>query len=316
MDDKSNVNELPSTKGLQPHPVVSVIIPVFNGARTICACLDSLLELSPRSPTHEIIVVNNRSTDNTAQLVGRYPNVALTNEERRGPAAARNKGLDMARGVYVAFIDSDCIVTPEWMIEAMDAFSDSGVLGVAGAIVGTTPANDIQDWLNVRGTLDPQRALAHPFLPYIQTANAIFRRETLLTVGGFTETISVAGGEDCDLSWRILTKLDGRFSYAPEALVYHDHRTTLRGVFRQSAAAARGSVCLAQIWGGSLPKRSWKTSAWEYSNLLYRAYAWVKSVLTGQPSKARLWALLDFVQAAGMRWGRLSGMFDAIRGNL
>nr|MBC8176705.1 glycosyltransferase family 2 protein [Candidatus Desulfacyla euxinica] len=85
---------------------ISIIIPVFNGAKYIKKCLDSLLnqELKPC----EIIVVDNGSTDDTVALVGNYKKIYLLEEKVPGAGMARNKGAGKARGLILAFIDADC----------------------------------------------------------------------------------------------------------------------------------------------------------------------------------------------------------------
>lgn len=89
---------------------LSIIIPVFNGANCICACIDSVLKQRD-ADKFQIIVINDGSTDNTAQIVGEYatkhPNITLVNQKNAGVSASRNRGTDIARGKYVTFIDAD-----------------------------------------------------------------------------------------------------------------------------------------------------------------------------------------------------------------
>jgi glycosyltransferase involved in cell wall biosynthesis len=84
---------------------VSVIIPVYNGARFISAALDSVLAQDVSSM--EIIVVDDGSTDETVNIVHRYPQATLLQQENQGPAAARNRGVERASGEFLAFIDAD-----------------------------------------------------------------------------------------------------------------------------------------------------------------------------------------------------------------
>ena len=209
-------------------PRVSVIVPVLNGIRTIRPCLDSLTALQQARPDVEVLVVDNGSTDGTRDVVREYPTVQLLVEsEIRGPSAARNAGAQVARGDILAFTDADCVVTAAWLEEALPRFLDCGVVGVGGAIEGVAPQNAIQQWMNDRRILDQEAALHNPIKPYLQTANAFFRRQAVLEVSGFDPSLPY--GEDCDLSWRIQEATGGRLDYAAAALVYHDHRCSLRG---------------------------------------------------------------------------------------
>ena len=86
---------------------VSVIIPVYNAEQYVQRCIDSALHQTLREI--EIIVVNDGSTDRTAQLCNSYDDKRITviNSENNGPATARNQGIDAASGDYIGFMDSD-----------------------------------------------------------------------------------------------------------------------------------------------------------------------------------------------------------------
>lgn len=97
-------------------PAVSVIVPVFNGAAHIGECLKSLKGQTLRRL--EIIVVDDASTDETATIIGQFAQVSdgrvrvLTQPSNQGVSAARNRGIDAARGTFVAFVDADDVVLP------------------------------------------------------------------------------------------------------------------------------------------------------------------------------------------------------------
>ena len=213
-------------------PNVSVIIPVYNGEATIGQCVESLLAQNYPKDRYEIIVVNNNSTDRTVEIVRQYP-VILQNEKKQGPAAARNRGLAHVRGEIVAFTDADCFADPRWLRELVDPFSDPTVGGVGGAIESASNATALERYADERPLLNhsfsPSRSL-----PYLITGNAAYRRELLNQVGGFDERFPLAAGEDTDLSWRILLATPYQLRYAPKAAVYHHHRYTLSGLFKQS----------------------------------------------------------------------------------
>lgn len=88
-------------------PVVSVIVPAYNAEKTIEKCLESLLNQTLKEI--EIIVINDCSKDNTLKILKKYKNKIklIDNKENLGPAASRNKGLDIAKGKYIGFVDSD-----------------------------------------------------------------------------------------------------------------------------------------------------------------------------------------------------------------
>jgi glycosyltransferase involved in cell wall biosynthesis len=92
-------------------PLVSVIIPVYNGARYLRAALESVFAQTYRS--FEVIVVDDGSVDDSGNIAQSFPDVLYVRQENQGVAAARNKGIEVARGEYFAFLDQDDLWTPE-----------------------------------------------------------------------------------------------------------------------------------------------------------------------------------------------------------
>lgn len=105
----------------------SIIIPVYNAASTLRRCLDSLLSQS--CPDAELLLINDGSTDLSGEICREYtqrcPNIVCWKTENRGVSAARNLGLDMARGTYILFVDSDDYVSPDYF-RAIDRSLDQG----------------------------------------------------------------------------------------------------------------------------------------------------------------------------------------------
>jgi glycosyltransferase involved in cell wall biosynthesis len=286
-------------------PEVSVVVPAYNASRTIERCIQSLLELAPDSPPHEIIIVDNGSDDGTAETIRKHPRITLVEEKAvRGPSAARNAGVRAAAGAVIAFTDADCVVTPGWLLHGVAPLGDPAVCGVAGLIMGVEPKNEVQQWMNSRNILDARAALANPFRPYVQTANAFFRREDFWKVNGFDTGLLC--GEDCDLSWRILEATQGRLELVPEALVYHDHRCSVRGLSRQSSKNASAGAYLAAKWGDALPPKYWKVSVWECLDLMRSGLHYAGASLPGAPPADRMNAKLDFLHRLGRKKGMIA----------
>lgn len=214
------------------HPLVSVIVPVYNGEATINRCIESLLAQDYPKERYEIIVVDNNSTDKTIELVRQYP-VLVLEESKQGPAAARNRGLTCARGEIVAFIDADSFAEAQWLRELVKPFSDPAVGGVGGVIEGTSRATTVERYGDDKRTFHHQLS-RFSFLPYLITGNAAFPKARIDSVGGFDENFTNPAGEDVDLSWRIQLDAPCTFVFAEKAVVYHKHRDTLVGLFTQS----------------------------------------------------------------------------------
>ena len=107
-------------------PIVSVITPAYNAEKTIEKCLNSLFNQTLKDI--EIIVVNDNSQDNTLKILNKYKDkiVLINNKKNLGPAGARNKALDVAKGTYIGFVDADDYVD-ETMYEKMVSFMSDEV---------------------------------------------------------------------------------------------------------------------------------------------------------------------------------------------
>ena len=91
-------------------PLVSVVVPVYNAEEFVGAAIESLLAQDYSS--FEVIVVDDGSSDASADVAGSFPGVQVVRQSNAGPAAARNAGIERARGEFVAFHDADDLVPP------------------------------------------------------------------------------------------------------------------------------------------------------------------------------------------------------------
>ena len=102
----------------EEHPLVSVIIPVYNGGRYLRAALESVFAQTYRP--FEVIVVDDGSVDDSGVIAQSFPDVRYIHQANQGVAAARNNGIDAARGEFFAFLDQDDLWTPEKLKLQMD----------------------------------------------------------------------------------------------------------------------------------------------------------------------------------------------------
>jgi glycosyltransferase involved in cell wall biosynthesis len=112
---------------------ISVVIPAYNEEKYIATTLDAVL--AQDYPDFEVIVVNNNSSDNTAQVIAAYEHdarIRIVNEAQQGLLFARNAGLAAATGEVLAQLDADCIPSTHWLSDAAAYFNDAKVVGVTG----------------------------------------------------------------------------------------------------------------------------------------------------------------------------------------
>ena len=261
--------------GQRTSPFVSVIIPVLNEERTIRECLTSLIKMDYPVDRREILVVDNGSTDRTAEIVKSFP-IQYLQEELRGAAAARNKGIKASRGEIVVFTDADCVVTTGWLWELVRAFDEEGVGGVAGEVVAYPPRTPAE-WYAARVRhLSPQKYLSRPLLPFAAFANLSFRRDVFDRIGLLDETIPL--GESTDFCTRLLQGTDLKLKYAPKALLFHRHRSTVWEFVRQQWKYGRGHAQLYIKYRREIPW-GWRQSVLAYRDLASAAWALAKSGL-------------------------------------
>ncbi len=224
-------------------PTVSVVVPVWNGEATIAACVESLVQLDYPAQRREILVVDNRSTDRTAEVVRSHGVRLLHEDAAQSSYAARNTGARAGCGDILAFTDADCIVERGWLRALVGALAAEDVGGVAGYIQASRRDSPVLQYQAER-SIRADRAFRHPARPFAQTANAAYRRSAFARLNGFDASI-VYGG-DLDLSWRMQRDLGLRLVYEPCALVWHQHRSTARGLFKLYEKNAIANCLLAQ----------------------------------------------------------------------
>jgi cellulose synthase/poly-beta-1,6-N-acetylglucosamine synthase-like glycosyltransferase len=275
------------------YPKVSVVVPVHNGARTIAACLGSLMALDYPKEALEIIVVDNNSRDATPDIIKQYPVKYYRLETRRTRAAARNKGIKESTGELIAFTDGDCVVDQDWLNYLVQGFTHPIIAGCGGRVLSYQPQNWIEQFYhNTEPTQETTVTGEKLFLPYIITRSAIFRRGGVEEVGLFDEDLCT--WTDIDLGWRIYLK-GYQFRYIPEAIIYHKYRDTFWGFCKHSFRYARAGPKLIQKYQ-NLKILSQPRSLSEWIESFFRPFRSIAHWSTlGKKKKAFQWKFLFLV---------------------
>ncbi len=199
-------------------PLISVIIPVYNGARTIRETISSVLAQSFEDL--EIIVINDGSTDNTAEILANLPNpkIKVYSFPNAGPSASRNRGFRLSAGNYIAYLDADDLWAKDKLKKQFQALQQHPAAGVAycwthhidesGQFV--RPGGKHQAEGNVMGHLLLNNILEHG-------SNPLIRRQAVAEVGGFDETLRTA--EDWDFYIRLAARYE--FVVVKKPLIYY-----------------------------------------------------------------------------------------------
>ncbi|MCO8126384.1 glycosyltransferase [Acidimicrobiia bacterium EGI L10123] len=286
----------------------AVVIPVHDGAGQITRTIDAVLGQS--TPPAEVVVVDNGSTDATAE-VARRAGARVVHEGRRGSYAARNAGVAATTSDTIAFTDADCVPDPGWVAAIERAFArDVAIDVVGGPVVAPIVRTASERWAEARHVLDQQRSWEAPsFLPFFATANAAWRRAALERIGGFDAAL--ASGGDVDACWR-LQRVGGHLAFAPDAVVIHAHRARVGDLLAQQHRYALGHGRLDGRWSSDPAYVSAAGTAAARLRAVWLLPARVpwRAVRRRDPAIAVLDALVRTTHEVGRRRGRRQPPLD------
>jgi glycosyltransferase involved in cell wall biosynthesis len=159
-------------------PLVSVIIPVYNGERYLAEAIESVLT-QPYRPI-EVMVVDDGSTDGSAEVVKRYaPTVQYVFQSHSGAGAARNQGINLAQGDFLAFLDADDLWVKDKLTRQMTVFCDDRSLDIVFGQVQQFRSPDLDDQLKRRILGDGE------VMPGYHPGTMLIRRDAFFRVGPF-----------------------------------------------------------------------------------------------------------------------------------
>ncbi|MEZ5659035.1 MAG: glycosyltransferase [Burkholderiaceae bacterium] len=206
----------PMPAGLSHWPTISVVMPVYNGAETIAESIRSALDQSV--PVHEIIVVDDGSTDGTIEQVQQFGDrVRIIRQNRGGNASARNQGVEAATGEWIAVLDADDIWAANKLERQVRLCEKADVIYSATRNFGD--CSYVGDTTSIAAQCQPEDPLRALLIDnYITHSSVLMRRRAALAVGNYDASLKTAC--DWDL-WLRLADAGYRFAGVPEVLVYY-----------------------------------------------------------------------------------------------
>lgn len=232
--------------------MISVVIPALNEEARITECLNALRAQTRQAD--EIIVVDGGSSDATVALARNFQAQVLHNP-RRHAAAARNIGINAAKGDIIAFTDADCIPAENWVEQIEAAFTDPLLEGLGGKVIAAPPENAEEAFwsklaLEVLMTFGDEAytVQAQTINDAFITANAAYRASLLHKLDGFDEWFA-NNAEDVDLTWRAL-QTGAVLRYIPAVQVAAHGVTTVKGIRKKSFRNGVSSSKLQKRYSG------------------------------------------------------------------
>ena len=206
-------------------PAISVVICTYNRAALLANGLQTLCEQTLAKSHYEVIVIDNNSKDETGAVTEdfcrRYPNIRYFFESQQGLSHARNRGWREAQAAYVAYIDDECKVPPQWLTIAkqiIDRLSPAVFGGPYYGYHNTLPPRWWKESYEAFEHSDTARALSEG--EYVRGGNLFIQRRLLESMGGFEVTLGMSGnklgyGEESHFQRRVRATL-------PNELIYYD----------------------------------------------------------------------------------------------
>lgn len=222
-------------------PSLTVVICAFNSAATIGECLEHVCRLD--YPDLEVIVVDDGSTDATADIARTHKRARVVSIPHAGLSVARNTGLSLARGEMLAYIDADAYPSPEWPYYLALGMDRSNVVGVGGPNL-PPPSDPMNAQAVARAPGGPSHVLlTDDRAEHIPGCNMAFWRQALIEAGGF-DPIYTTAGDDVDLCWRLLDR-GHAIAFHPAAVVWHHRRGGRRAYLSQQRGYGRAETLVA-----------------------------------------------------------------------
>ena len=253
-------------------PAISVIVPTHNRLGSLRRTISSLLRQDLEPNVYEIIVVDDGSTDGTEEYLrelSQTSNLRFQTIRRAGPAAARNRGAELARGQILVFIDDDCVAPTTWLQSIEQALRSQPVAAVGGNIRNQFHGNTyacIHDEMNrfISARLEREEGKAR----YRATGNFACWASVFRSHGGFDERFFL-GSDDREFIARLINAGEGVL-HAPDIIVDHYHQFSLLSFLLHFFRLGRGSYLLHRVVAKEKGLSVKHLSAVEYLGLVWK----------------------------------------------
>jgi glycosyltransferase involved in cell wall biosynthesis len=208
----------------------SIIIPVYNAARTIKECLEAVYKQTYNN--FEVIIVDDRSKDNSTEIAEKFPCKIIKNPENLGAAKTRNRGSEKADGDILYFIDADTIPKPDVLEKLANIFSkENSPAAVVGAYTPVTPVEDFYSRFQNYYTFFNHEKCQEGKIHWFWTACGAIKKDVFFKLGKFNERYTGASAEDMHMGYDL--SISGYEIILDKSIeVTHLHHHTFKSIMR------------------------------------------------------------------------------------
>jgi O-antigen biosynthesis protein len=281
-------------------PRFSVIVCSHNGEHTLPDCLEGLLEVE--YPDFEVIVVDDGSTDSTADIVREY-GFRLITTENLGLSNARNIGMQAASAEIIGYLDDDARPDPHWLTYLAATFLSTEHAGVGGPNITHPGDEPIAECVGKAPGNPTHVLLSDREAEHIPGCNMAFRKAYLEEIGAFDTRFRVAG-DDVDVCWR-LRQRGWSLGFSPAAVVWHHRRNSIRAYWKQQRGYGKAEALLKEkwpemynayghlVWAGRIyDERLMSVLSWRRPQIYQGTWGSAPFQSLYQPAPNGLWSLL------------------------
>ena len=221
--------------------------------------------------------------------------------------------MEASKGEILAFTDADCVVTTGWLRELVQGFDSEDVGVVVGETVSYPPKTPAERYRAMQKPRQHAHSLSYPDSPWFTGSNVAFRREVFDHIGLFDPQILT--GEDVDISWRFFQNKNFKLVYRPKSVVFHRHRVTTWGPFKQYQGYGYGQAILSRKYWGKL-SWDWRRELRAYGDIsraiLALARAAILFMIKGRDATRFSYLYCDLACKLGARIGFIRGMLRRV----
>ncbi len=287
-------------------PFFSIIIPTYNRPERLASCLQAIALLDYPRDHFQVIIVDDGSKTPLNEVVALLQdkiNLKLLRQKNAGPAAARNKGAEVATGEFLAFTDDDCQPTPNWLAQLAVGLANNPEAMIGGKTINALDNNPF--------STASQKLIDYLYEYYnpAKGKNAFFASNNIAmpaanfkALNGFDVSFPLAAAEDrefCDRWNQVYPML-----YVPDAQVNHYHKLSLASFWKQHFGYGRGAFCFHKLQSQRVAKNIEVEPLSFYFNLLSYPF----SQASRQPKLliSGLFLISQVANVAGFFWERFN----------